>query len=160
MGGGAVVGQFAERVITSWGDGTGDDDLVGAIETLYRARLRFPPSWPEHRCQDFITHHADLAASELGTLFDDLIDTVINDYGLRYGVVPHSEDAAHLVDAARRDALDDFLMRIDDDMAVEISTAAAEDPGRGHGSMTACGPSQRPATITTYRRRPRHGLRP
>lgn len=160
MDGGAVVEQFAERVIASWGDGTGDDDLVAAIETLYRVKLRFPPSWPEHRCQDFITRHADLAASELGSLFDDLIDTVNNDHGLQYGVMPHSEDATQLLNVARRDALDDFLMRIDDDMAVEISTAAAGDPGRGHGSMTACGPGQRPATITTYRRRPRHGLRP
>lgn len=76
--------QFAERVIASWGDGTCDHDLVASIETLYRARLRFPPAWPEHRRQDFIARHADLAASELGGLFDDLIDTVINDHGLRY----------------------------------------------------------------------------
>ncbi|OBI41414.1 hypothetical protein A5707_07575 [Mycobacterium kyorinense] len=152
--------QFAERVIASWGDGTCDDDLLASIETLYQARLRFPPSWPEHRRQDFIARHADLAASELGGLFDDLIDTVINDHGLQHGVMPHSEDAAQLVHAARRDALDDFLMRIDDDMVNEIAVAAAQDPGRGHGSMTACGPGQRPATITTCRRRPRHSSRP
>ncbi|TXH19466.1 MAG: hypothetical protein E6R06_24340 [Mycobacterium sp.] len=152
--------RFAEQVIASWGDGTSDDDLVASIETLYRARLAFPPSWPEHRRHAFITCHADLAAAELGGLFDDLIDTVINDYGLRYGVMPHSEDAAQLVHAARRDALDDFLMRIDD-LADEIAYAAAEDPGRGHGSMTACGPSQRPPTIiVTYHRRARHSSRP
>lgn len=154
-----MVERFAEQVIASWGDSTCGDSLVSSIETLYRARLSFPPSWPDHRRQDFITRHADLAASELGSLFDDLIDTVINDHGLRYGVMPHSEDTAQLVHAARRDALDDFLMRIDD-MADEIAAAAAQDPGRGHGSMTACGPGQRPATTLTYRRRPRHSSRP
>lgn len=74
-------------------------------------------------------------------------------------ITPRSEDAVQLVHAARRDALDDFLMRIDD-MADEIAYAAAEDPGRGHGSMTACGPGQRPATTTIYRRRRRHSSRP
>ncbi len=49
--------------------------------------------------------------------------------------MPHSEDVAQLVRAARRDALDDFLMRIDD-VADEIAYAAAENPGRDHGSMT------------------------
>ncbi|GAB4908093.1 hypothetical protein MAHJHV65_46020 [Mycobacterium avium subsp. hominissuis] len=154
-----MVEHFAEQVIASWGDATTDDGLVASIETLYRARLSFPPSWPEHRRQDFITRHADLAASKLGSLFDDLIDTVINDHGLRYGVMPHGEDAAQLVHAARRDALDDFLMRIDD-MADEIAAAAVQDPGRGHGSMTACGPGQRPPTILTHRHRPRHSSRP
>ncbi|WP_206430444.1 hypothetical protein [Mycobacterium sp. P7213] len=154
-----MVEPFAGRVIASWGNGTCDDDLVASIESLYWERLRFPPSWPKHRRQGFITRHADLAASELSSLFDDLIDTVINDHGLRYGVMPHSEDAAQLVRAARREALDDFLMRIDD-VADEIAYAAAEDPGRGHGSMTACGPGQRPPTILTHRRRPRHSSRP
>lgn len=152
--------RFAEQVIASWGNGTSDDDLVASIETLHRARLSFPPSWPQHRRHAFITRHADLAAAELGGLFDDLIDTVINDYGLRYGVMPHSEDRAQLVHAARRDALDDFLMRIDD-LADEIAYAVAEDPGRGHGSMTACGrPGRRRPAILTWRRRPRHSSRP
>ena len=62
-GGDAVVEQFAERVIASWGDGTG---------------------------------HADLAASELGSLFGDLIDTGINDHGHQCGVMPHREDATRL----------------------------------------------------------------
>lgn len=42
------------------------------------------------------TGHADLAASELGSLFGDLIDTGINDHGHQCGVMPHREDATRL----------------------------------------------------------------
>lgn len=151
--------QFAEHVIASWPDDA--RDLVTCIETLYRDRLTFPPAWPDHRREAFIASHADLAACELSTLFDDLIDTVTNEYGLQYGVMPHPEEHSQLLHAARRHALDDFRM---DTVYMDqvIAGAAAEDPGRGNGSMTACGPRQRLATITirySYRRR-RHRTRP
>lgn len=135
--------QLAERLIASWGDGMGYHDLAVAVETLYRAKLALPASWPEHRRREIIARHADLAASELVALFDDLIDTVINDHGPRYGVVPNPDDRASLVDAARQAALSDFAAVAEYNLIDEIAAAMADDPGRGQGSMTACGPRQR-----------------
>ena len=78
---------------------------------LYRAELRFPPIWPEHRRRAFIVHHADIDSTELSTQFDDLIDTVTNEFGLAYGILPHPDDAAELITTARRQALDEFIDR-------------------------------------------------
>ena len=138
----AVVGT----VLAEWGQPCtrADDKLTAALQELYEAVLEFPAGWPPARRRRFITDHADMASTELGTVFDDLIDTVINEYALSYGVMPHSEDQCELVDEARRQALAEYL---DDQLSWQlpeaIATAAAEDPGRGGGSMTACGRSRR-----------------
>ncbi len=135
-----------DSILAEWGQvcSLGATDLTAALETLYRAELEFPPAWPAHRREAFIAHHADLDAGELATELDDLIDTVTNDYGLRYGVLPHHEDAAELIDDARRNAIHSHVEhRLIYELPDEIGYAVADDPGRGDGSMTACGPAQR-----------------
>ncbi|MDP7707546.1 hypothetical protein [Mycobacterium sp. TY815] len=76
-----------EKVLAEWGQPfcNGRFELTAAMERLYRAELEFPPGWPEQRRETVITNQADRDASELGTQFDGLIDTVVNDFGLRYG---------------------------------------------------------------------------
>lgn len=100
-----------EKVLAEWGQPFCDGyaELTDALERLYRAELEFPPGWPEQRRETVIVNQADRDAGELGTQFDDLIDTVINDFGLRYGTAPHPEDASEMIDTARKDALSEFV---------------------------------------------------
>lgn len=119
------------EVLAHWGQpfSAANDQLRAAIEALYRAELDFPPSWPEHRRQAFITNHADCAAGELATQFDDLIDTVVNEYGLAYGVMPHSEDASDMIQAAREEAVADLIeRRLNYELQDDIEQELQEDP--------------------------------
>lgn len=102
-----------DKVLAEWGQPfcDGHAELNDALERLYRAELEFPPGWPTQRRETVIINQADLDAGELGTQFDDLIDTVINDFGLRYGTLPHSDDASEMIHTARKDALNEFVER-------------------------------------------------
>ena len=119
------------------------------------AELQFPPIWPEHRRRAFIAHHADIDAAELSTQFDDLIDTVTNEFGLAYGILPHPDDAAELITTARRQALEEFIdRRLNYELPDEIEDVQTENLGRGEASMTACGPTQRRRSRATLMRDP------
>lgn len=138
--------EAVDTILSEWGEpfSAAPTELTDALQELYRAKLRFPPIWPEHRRRAFIAHHADIDAAELATQFDDLIDTVTNEFGLAYGILPHPDDAAELVTAARGQALDEFIdRRLNYELPDEIEDAHAENLGRGEASMTACGPTQR-----------------
>jgi hypothetical protein len=139
--------NFAKDAITSWAElGYSFDQLAADIEALYRARLEFPPAWPQHRREAFITARADEAATELATLFDDLATTVVDRYGRENYCLPDAEAASELITAARWAALVDVELSATYDLPEQIAEAAAADPGRGEASMTACRPAQRPPT--------------
>ncbi|MBE5472695.1 MULTISPECIES: hypothetical protein [Mycobacteriaceae] len=118
------------EILAEWGQplSFSRGQLATAMEALYRAELEFPPTWPEHRRETFITNHADLDVGELSTQFDDLIESVTNDYGLRYGALPHPDDASDMIRTARLDALNDILQRrLDYELPNEIEAHSAED---------------------------------
>lgn len=98
--------EAVDTVLSEWGEpfSAASTELTDALQELYHAELQFPPIWPEHRRRAFIAHHADIDAAELSTQFDDLIDTVTNEFGLAYGILPHPDDAAELITTARRQA--------------------------------------------------------
>lgn len=146
--------EAVDTILSKWGEpfSAACTELTEALQERYRAELRFPPIWPEHRRRAFIAHHADLDAAELSTQFDDLIDTVTNEFGLSYGITPHPDDAAELITAARRQTLDEFIdRRLTYELPDEIEDAHAENPGRGENSMTACRPTQRRHNRATLR---------
>jgi hypothetical protein len=134
---------FADAAIADWPDYALSGEFDAAIESLYRSRLPFPPSWPHDRCEEFISEHAAADADALRTTFDDLVDIVIDRYGRDYGVRLHSEDAAELIDAERRAALDEFERRLSVELPADIAEAAVHGLRRGAGNMTACRPAQR-----------------
>jgi hypothetical protein len=153
--------KLAEGAITSWGrPDYGFDQLAAGIEALYGARLEFPPTWPQHRREAFITARADAAATELGTVLDDLADTVVDRYGRENYRLPDAETASELITAARWAALVDVELSATYDLPEQIADAAAADPGRGEASMTACGPGQRPPPTTERLQRRRGRRRP
>lgn len=125
-----------DKILGEWGQPFCDTrtELTDALERLYRAELEFPPGWPEQRRETFICNQADLDAGELSTQFDDLIDTVTNEFGLRYGTLPHSEDAADLIDTARTDAVAEFVDRqLSCEIPNAIEDAEADDPTDAEG---------------------------
>ena len=149
--------EAVDTILSEWGEpfSAAPTELTDALQELYRAKLRFPPIWPEHRRRAFIAHHADIDSTELSTQFDDLIDTVTNEFGIAYGILPHPDDAAELITTARRQALDEFIdRRLNYELPDEIEDAQTENPGRGEASMTACRPTQRRHNRDTLMRDP------
>jgi hypothetical protein len=126
----ADVETLANEVLGQWGQPFCNPypALVEGIETLYRTRLTFPKSWPEERREAFITYHADIDGTELSDRFDDLVDTTIDGYGQRNGVLLHPEDAAVLIDVARRVELSTLLTaRLESDLPAAIAQSVAKD---------------------------------
>ncbi|MDO3052140.1 hypothetical protein B7435_14190 [Mycolicibacterium peregrinum] len=149
--------EAVDTVLSEWGEpfSAASTELTDALQELYHAELQFPPIWPEHRRRAFIAHHADIDAAELSTQFDDLIDTVTNEFGLAYGILPHPDDAAELITTARRQALEEFIdRRLNYELPDEIEDVQTENLGRGEASMTACGPTQRRRSRATLMRDP------
>lgn len=149
--------EAVDTILSEWGEpfSAASTELTDALQELYHAELQFPPIWPEHRRRAFIAHHADIDAAELSTQFDDLIDTVTNEFGLAYGILPHPDDAAELITTARRQALEEFIdRRLNYELPDEIEDVQTENLGRGEASMTACGPTQRRRSRATLMRDP------
>lgn len=88
------------------------------------------------------------------TSLDDLIDTVTDRYARDHGVLPHRDDATLLLEAARRDAIDELELRFVADLPAEIAALTAHGVGRANGSLTACGPAQRRQSSTLRLSRP------
>jgi hypothetical protein len=121
---------FADSVVTSWGTVSyGVDQLAAQIEALYRYRLRFPPAWPQHRREAFITTHADAAATQLATLLDDLIDAALDEYGRENRCLPDAATARHLIHNAQRAALMDIGSNTPDDLLAHIAHDASTHAG-------------------------------
>jgi len=118
---------FAHEAVESWGRPDRDygyQELEAAIATLYRSRLKFPPAWTESQRDDFIAEQASRDADEIGTSFDDLIDTVTDrlcrDRYFACGGRPLNEDISAQIDLARHIAIDDLRWRMVDEIPDEI----------------------------------------
>lgn len=118
---------FVDEAVTSWGRPGGDygyQELEAAIGTLYRSRLEFPPGWTESQRDEFIADQASRDADEIGTSFDDLIETVTDrlrrDCYFACGGRPLNEDISAEIDLARRFAIDDLRWRLVDEIPDEI----------------------------------------
>lgn len=142
---------LTDEVVASWGElFYGHTELAAGIENLYRVWLEdhLPASWPQHRRDAFIADQADEAAGDLGTRFDDLIDTITERHGLAYGTPPAAEDHAAMLETARRNTLDHYRKYAYHHLLAAIEQECTDNPGRGEASMTSCGRTGR-------RRRPR-----
>ncbi|MDR3658496.1 MAG: hypothetical protein P4L48_23455 [Mycobacterium sp.] len=131
---------FVDEAVTSWGRPGGDygyQELEAAIATLYRSRLEFPPAWTECQRDDFIAEQASRDADEIGTSFDDLIDTVTDrlcrDRYLNCGGRPLSEDIGAEISLARRDAIDDLRWRMINEIpdAIRLDSEFADEIADG-----------------------------
>ncbi|MGB0972734.1 MAG: transposase, partial [Mycobacterium sp.] len=78
--------------------------FAARICDLYRSHLRFPASWSQEDCDEFIESNADMDAIRLTTKFDDLIDIVVDRYGREHWTLPHSEDSAEMIATERKGA--------------------------------------------------------
>jgi hypothetical protein len=134
--------KLANAAVTDWPEVSFSGQLDVAVRDLYRTHLPFPPSWTPDECDEFIDEHADMDAQQLATRFDDLIDTVIDDFGRQYGCLPHQEDALEMIAAARKDAVYALQANIDY-LADDLAQLAVHIAGRAVASMTGCSPAAR-----------------
>ena len=91
--------QLADAAVADWPDISFSGEFDAAVIDLYRSHLQFPPSWPQERRDEFITSNAEMDSLALTERFDDVIDTVIDGYVRRHGILPHGEDAEAMIDA-------------------------------------------------------------
>lgn len=80
--------QLADAAVADWPDISFSGEFDAAIIDLYRSHLQFPPSWPQERRDEFIMSNAEMDSLALTERFDDVIDTVIDGYVRRHGVLP------------------------------------------------------------------------
>ena len=116
----AELEKLADAAVADWPEISFSGQFEAAIRDLYRTHLRFPPSWSQDECDEFITSNADMDASRLTTKFDDLIDTVIDRYERQHWTRPHHDDAAEMIHAERRAAiyeLEFYVEAISDELA-------------------------------------------
>lgn len=149
--------QLADAAVADWPEISFSGEFDVAIIDLYRSHLQFPPSWPQERCDEFITSNAEMDSLALTERFDDVIDSVVDGYVRRHGILPHSGDAEALIDSARRSAIYDLEFCLID-LADDIANATTHGLGRADASMTGCSPAYRrsqPATRRPRRRRRR-----
>jgi hypothetical protein len=148
--------KLANATVADWPEIAFSGQLDAAIRDLYRSHVRFPPSWPQEECDEFITSNADMDAIRLTTKFDDLIDTVIDRYERQRWSRPHHDDAGEMIDAERRAAiyeLESYIEALSD----ELARMTTHSLGRADSSMTGCSPGSRRAQSPN--RRPRHRRR-
>jgi hypothetical protein len=149
--------QLADAAVADWPDISFSGEFDAAIIDLYWSHLQFPPSWTQEQRDEFITSNAEMDSLALTERFDDVIDTVIDGYVRRHGILPHSEDAEALIGSARRSAIYDLEFCLMD-LADEIANATIHGLGHANASMTACSPADRrsqPSIRRTTRRRRR-----
>lgn len=146
---------IVQAVIHDWPDYGWSGQLEAAIKQLYLSDLSYPATWSSERREEFAERHAGDDALLLTTSLDDLIDTVTDCYARDHGVLPHRDDATLLLEAARRDAIDELELRFVADLPAEIAALTTHGSGRADGSLTACGPAQRRRDSRARRRRSR-----
>lgn len=145
--------NLATAAVSDWPKISWSGQLDTAIRDLYRTHLSFPPFWTPEEREEFIEEWADTDAQRLATQFDDAIDAVIDGFGRQNGYLPHPEDAAEMIDEARKEAvyeLDASIAYLAEDLAQRsIHTA-----GRTVSGMTGCSPAV-PRSLGKSRRRRR-----
>lgn len=134
---------IVQAVIHDWPACGWSGQLEAAIKQLYLSELVYPATWSSDRCEEFAESHAGDDAILLTSSLDDLIDAVTDRYVHDHGVLPHRDDLALLLSAARQDVLDELELRFAADLPAEIAALTAHGVGRADGSLTACGPAQR-----------------
>lgn len=145
--------KLATEAVNDWPEISLSGRFNAAIRDLYRTHLSFPVSWTPDEREVFIEEHADTDATQLATQFDDAIDTVIDGFGLQYGYLPHHDDAAEMISAARTSAAYELLSSIEY-LQDELAQLAIHTAGRSAASMTGCSPAaQRSHRRTTRRSR-------
>lgn len=145
--------KLADAALADWPDIAFSGQFDAGVRDLYRSRLKFPPSWPQERRDEFITSNAEIDTIQLSAKLDDVIDIVVDRYVRGHGVMPHHDDAAALIDAERRVAIHELGFRLIA-LADEIAEATVHSLGRADASMTACSPARRRSQAATrYRRR-------
>jgi hypothetical protein len=155
----AELEKLAEAAVADWPEISFSGQFEAQIRDLYRTHLRFPPSWSQDECDEFITSNADMDAIRLTTKFDDVIDTVIDRYERQHWTRPHHDDAEEMIDTERRAAIDELEFHIEA-LSDELATMTIHSLGRADASMTGCSPTHRRSQgaikPTRRRRHPRH----
>ena len=131
--------KLVNAAVADWPEIAFSGQLDATIRDLYRSHLRFPPSWSQEECDEFITSNADMDAIRLTTKFDDLIDTVIDRYERQHGTRPHHDDVGEMIDADHRAAiyeLESYIEALSD----ELARMTTHSLGRADSSMTGCSP--------------------
>jgi hypothetical protein len=145
------VTEVADRVAAGWGHDFHHAALARAVADLYDELVSFPGGWPEHRRQAFIAEASDTTACEVTSLLDDHLDTHA---ASAFAGGCHDDtdtDVTGWLSILTQEHLTWWCIDLLPNL---IADHSADDPGRGEGSMTACGPTQRPPT-TTVRLPPR-----
>lgn len=145
--------KLADAAVADWPDIAFSGQFDSAIRDLYRSHLRFPPSWPQEECDEFIAENADMDATRLTTKLDDLIDTVIDGYGCQRWTRPPQDDEGRMIDAARRAAICELEFDIEA-LSDELARMTTHSLGRADASMTGCSPASRRSQ--SRNRQPRH----
>ncbi|RAV06144.1 hypothetical protein DQP55_24385 [Mycolicibacterium sp. GF69] len=136
------MAELAARIAAGWGRDQHHTALTAAITRLYRGLIAFPAAWPEHRREAFVADTADATASILTTLLDNYLDTLA-DTTSRSSSLGGDDVIVELGLLAQ----DHLAWQLTEQLPELIADHTVLDPGRGEGSMTACGPRQRAATI-------------
>lgn len=145
--------KLADAAVADWSEIAFSGQLDAAIRDLYRTHLRFPPSWSQGECDEFITSNADMDAIRLTTKFDDLIDTVSDRYERQHWTRPHHDDAGEMIDAERRAAIYELEFYIEV-LSEELAGTTTHSLDRAEASMTGCSPGSRRSQSRNGR--PRH----
>lgn len=140
--------------VSDWPEISRSSQLDAAIRDLYRTHLSFPPFWTPEAREEFIEEWADTDAQRLATQFDDAIDVVIDGFGRQNGYLPHPEDAAEMIDEARKEAVYDLDASIAH-LAEDLAQKAIHTAGRTISSMTGCSPAARRSRSRSRRGRRR-----
>lgn len=148
--------KLATAVVSDWPEISFSGQLNAAIHDLYRTHLSFPVSWTPDKREEFIEEHADAETQKLAARFDDAVDSVIDGFGRQYGYLPHHEDAAEMISAARTSAVYELLSSIEY-LQDELAQLAVHTAGRSPASMTGCSPAARRCHGRTTRRSRRIG---
>jgi hypothetical protein len=148
--------KLADAAVADWPEIAFSGQLDVALRDLYRSHLRFPPSWSQEECDEFITSNADMDATRLTTKFDDLIDTVIDRYERQHWTRPHHDDAGEMMDAERRAAIYELESYIEA-LSADLSRMTTHSLGRAAAGMTGCSPGSRRSH--SRNRVPRHRRR-
>lgn len=100
--------SLATAAVRDWPEISLSGQLDAALRDLYRTHLPFPESWTPDEREEFSEEWADTDIQQLVTQFDDAVDVVIDRFGRQNGYSPHPEDAAEMIDKARREAVYDL----------------------------------------------------
>lgn len=138
----AKLEKLADAAVADWPEISASGQFEARIRDLYWTHLRFPPSWSQDECDEFITTNADMDAIRLTTKFDDLIDTVTERYERQHWTRPHHDDAGEMIDAERRAAIYELEFYVEA-LSDELARMTNHSLGRADASMTACSPAGR-----------------